>query len=461
MTKQMHLSVDLSFTHADGKWRVPGSWVGADYPDLGLYKEIAMIVERGCFDMIFWGDGTGIPDTWQGSLEEGVRWGVQWPRLDMTPFIAVMAQETKHVGFTLTYSSTFMHPFYVARLLNSLDHVTHGRIALNVVATTRLSDFGNYGVEMDDHDGRYDRMEEFIDVAKALWNSVEPDAIVRNRETGEFADPTKIHAINHVGKHFKVRGPLNVIPSPQLHPVLINAGASPRGVRASARFADVIFGTGGQLPMIRERRKQLDDMLIDEGRDPAYVGVQAAVPVTVGRTRAEAEAKRAVYSQALPFEAVGAYISHNLGFDFSVLPETFIFGEIAERIVKAQASQAGLLFEMMRERGADAECTRQEFFEFCYKSINGGSSGAIVGTPAEVADVLEERFEAMGERGGFMFTGATPVPGAIADIVNLLVPELQRRGRARTKYEGNTLRENLGVPPVNTNQRRREMATVA
>ena len=177
MPKHIHLAFDISYTHLDGRWRMPGSWTGRTYPDLDIYEEIARISERGCIDMLFFGDGTGIPDTWMNSRDEAARWGIGWPRHDMSPVITAMSRVTKHVGFGLTYASTFMHPFYVARLFNSLDHVTNGRIAFNVIASSRGADAANYGFdELMEHGLRYERMEEFIDVCRALWNSVEPDA---------------------------------------------------------------------------------------------------------------------------------------------------------------------------------------------------------------------------------------------------------------------------------------------
>ena len=199
MKKKMKLAFDLSWTHLQGRWRLPGSWTGRTYPDMTVFKEVASIAERGHIDMLFFGDGTGIPSTWRGSIEEAVRWGIGWPRQDMSPYISVLAQDTKHVGFGITYSSTFMHPFYTARLLNSLDHVTNGRIAFNVVASTRRADAANYGFDqLMEHNSRYERMEEFIKICKALWASVEPDAFVWDRESGVVVDdPSKVQAINH------------------------------------------------------------------------------------------------------------------------------------------------------------------------------------------------------------------------------------------------------------------------
>src|SRR5947209_7509506 len=141
MPEKMHLAFDLSFTHTDGKWCAPGSWWSRrTYPDAGMFEDLARIAERGLVDMVFFGDGTGIPSTWEGSETVGARWGVQWPRQDMSPYIALMSRVTEHVGFALTYASTFMPPFYVARLLNSLDHVTSGRMAFNVITSTRRAD---------------------------------------------------------------------------------------------------------------------------------------------------------------------------------------------------------------------------------------------------------------------------------------------------------------------------------
>ena len=245
MPKQMHLALDVSWTQVETAWCMPGSWVGRHYPDIGLFEDIALIAERGLFDMIFFGDGSGIPNTWDGGIDAAVRRGVAWPRLDMSPWITAMSRVTSHFGFGLTYASTFMHPFYVARLLNSLDHITNGRIGFNVISSQRCSDYENYGFdELIDHGERYDRMEEFIAVCKALWSRVDADAFVWDRLNGLVADPAKVRPINLVGRFFKVKGPLSAVPSPQGHPVLIQAGGSPRGIWAAAGFFDHVFGAG-------------------------------------------------------------------------------------------------------------------------------------------------------------------------------------------------------------------------
>src|ERR1700761_2939433 len=193
MPKQMHLALDVSWTQVETGWRLPESPVGRHYPDVGMFEDIARVAERGLFDMIFFGDGTGIPNVWEGGIDAAVRRGVAWPRLDMSPWITAMSRVTSHVGFGLTYATTFMHPFYVARLLNSLDHITNGRTEFNVITSQRRADFENYGFdELVEHGQRYDRMEEFVDVCKKLWASVDPDPFLWDATTGIVADPAKV-----------------------------------------------------------------------------------------------------------------------------------------------------------------------------------------------------------------------------------------------------------------------------
>lgn len=441
----MHIGYDLSFTHTEGAWARQGSWVGQDFPDVRMYMELARTAERAGVGMLFFGDGSGIPSTWRGSIEPAVEWGIQWPRHDMSPVIAAMSTVTEKVGFGLTYSSTFLHPFYVARLLNSLDHVTGGRIAFNVVASTRGADAANYGFgELMDHDLRYERMEEFIAVCRALWDSVAPDAIVRDRDTGRFADPAKVHPIDHEGRFFNVKGPLASVPSPQHHPLIVQAGNSPRGIAASARFADLVFGFGGSLGGQQRHRKLLDEALLAEGRDPAHVGILWATQVIVGRTTAEARARRDSVHEFWNEEAVATYLSHNIGYDLSKLPRSFRLAEVRDAIVAANASPAGLIGSLIAEFGADHTMSRDEFFAHGRERATG-LDHSIVGDPASVAEALEENFAATGSRGGYMFSSPLAMPSGLAGISELLLPELRRRGALAPAYPGGTLRENLAV----------------
>jgi FMN-dependent oxidoreductase (nitrilotriacetate monooxygenase family) len=445
MKKKMRLAFDLSKTHLEGRWRSPGSWMNYTYPDPGQFEEVARIAERGGMDMLFFGDGTGVASTYGGSQDEAARWGVGWPRHDMSPYIVGMARVTNHIGFGLTYSSTFMHPFYVARLLNSLDHVTKGRIAFNVVASTRRSDAANYGFdELMEHDMRYERMEEFIKVCKSLWDSVEPEAFKWDRETGVVADPDKVRAIHHAGKFFRVRGPLNTVPSPQRHPVLVQAGGSPRGIQASANFADIIFASANSHRAMAKHRTALDDALIAEGRDPSTIGMLFAVSVLVAETEREAVARREAVLNLLPQEAVASYLSDNCGYDFSRLPARFSPRELNDIIAATNASPVGFVHKLANEIGEKTEISREEFFDHGRKMVTDYER-TFAGTAAQMADVLEEAFEAGGSRGGFMFASAPTTPHDHIQIVDLLIPELRRRGRFRTEYEGKTLKENLAL----------------
>jgi FMN-dependent oxidoreductase (nitrilotriacetate monooxygenase family) len=444
MKAKMHLGYDLSWTHLEGRWRLPGSWSHTTYPDLNMFVDVARLAERGLLDFVFFGDGTGIPSTWRGSIEDAVKYGVGWPRQDMSPYIAVMAQATQHVGFGLTYSSTFMHPFYVARLLNSLDHVTNGRVAFNVIASTRRADAANYGFdELMEHDQRYERMEEFMAVCKALWASVEPDAFLWDRDSGVVADPGKVAAIHHKGKAFSVRGPLACVPSPQGRPVIIQAGASPRGIEASATFADHVFAASPGLAKQVRHRAALNAALTAKGRDPASVGVVWDVVLIVGETRGEAERRREQLLDAVPLEAIGAFLSHQIGYDLAKLPARFTIEEINAEIVRSQASPVGFL-NMTTEFDPKAELTRDEFFHGLRKHA-ASYDHAIAGSAADIADYMEEVFVATGERGGFMIAHPPGLPRDLLNVVDYLVPELQRRGRFRNRYESRLLRDHLAA----------------
>jgi FMN-dependent oxidoreductase (nitrilotriacetate monooxygenase family) len=443
MKRRMHLAFDLSYIHMEGRWRMPGAWPGQTYPDVAAFEEIARIAERGLLDMLFSGDGTGVPSTWQSSRDAAVRWGVSWPRQDLAPLAVAMSRVTKHLGFGVTYSTTFMHPYYLARLFNSLDHVTCGRIAFNVITSTRRSDYANYGYDdLVGHDERYDRMEEFIDVCRALWHSVEPDTMLWDHETGRVGDPGKVHDVEHRGRFFKVSGPLNTPPSPQGRPVLLQAGSSPRGIRACAYVADMAFAPDMPLQLQIAQRKALDEAVAALGRDPQSMGIVWQQPCVVAETESEALARRELLLTAIPAEGVGVYLSHNSGYDFSTLPARFTLGELHREIIASQASPGGFMREMVARLGADTEITREELFEYG-RLFATSYTRTVAGTAAQVADYLEEAFEATGSRGGFMLGDVVSMPGDLAAIVDLLVPELQRRSRFRCEYKGSTLRENL------------------
>jgi FMN-dependent oxidoreductase (nitrilotriacetate monooxygenase family) len=441
--RRMHLGYDFSYSHMAGRWRMPGAWPGRVFPDIDMFEEMARIAERGLLDIVFSGDGTGVPDTWRGTRDAAIEWGVNWPRQDLQPIAVAMARATQHVGFGLTYSTTFLHPYYIARLMNTLDHITGGRIAMNMVTSTRRSDYANFGMDdLMDHGVRYDRMEEFTTVCRMLWDSAEPDAMLWDRATGRVGDPAKIHDVKHEGRFFKVAGPLNTPPSPQGRPMLIQAGGSPRGIRASAFVADHVFGADMALELQVKQRAMLDEALLAQGRDPETVGILWQTPIVVAETEREALARRDLMLTAIPEEAVGAYLSYNCGYDFSKLPQRFTLKALHAEIVASQASPMGFLLELSHKIGADAELTRKEFFEHGLReAVNYDTT--LAGSPTQLADRLEEAFEATGSRGGFMLGHTVSMPLDLVGIADLLVPELQRRGRFRTEYRYRTLKENM------------------
>ena len=443
MPKPMHLGFDFSYNHLGGRWRLPGAWDTQNFPDVAVFEWIARTAERGCLDMLFSGDGTGVPDTWRGSRDAAIEWGINFPRQDLSPYAVAMSRVTRHIGFGLTYSSSFMHPYYTARLLNSLDHITGGRIAMNLVASTRPADFANYGYDgLMGHADRYERMEEFVDVCRKLWDATEADAVVWDRETGRVADPAKVHAMSHVGKFFKVEGPLNTPPSPQGRPVLIQAGGSPRGIRASAYVADTVFGPDMALDAQVKHRAALDQALVELGRDPAGVGILWQTPIVVAETEREAIARKESLLTAIPPEAIGAFLSYNTGYDLSTVPARFTTRELQADIVAKHGSPMGILFDLAHTLGPDTEMTREEFFEYGARFATAYDK-TIAGTGQQMADALEDAFVQTGERGGFMLGHTVSLHRDLTGIVDLLVPELQRRGRFRREYHGRTLRENL------------------
>ena len=250
---------------------MPGSWVGYDYYSTSeFYEDIARIAQRGVMDMLFFGDTGGTPEDYGGSYEAGVRYGAEWPQHDMAPMIPLMAKAASGVGFAITMSTTYHHPFYVARFFNALDHVTRGRVAWNAVTSAYKNEAANYGFDiMMDHDERYEWAQEFLEVACKLSDNVEKDALVADREKCIFADPAKVHRIDHRGRYLNVRGPLPALPSPQHRPVIIQAGLSGPCMDLAAAYADTQFSTRRTVASMQQRRAALDAKLAKSAVSPA------------------------------------------------------------------------------------------------------------------------------------------------------------------------------------------------
>lgn len=433
----MHLAADISFIHTDHLWRMPGSWVGYDYYGPDFYEDVARIAARGVFDMLFFGDAAETPELFGGNFDAAVQLGVRWPKHDMTPMIPLMARAAPNIGFGLTMSTTYHHPFHVARLFSSLDHVTGGRVGWNAVTSAYKNEAANWGYDqMPSAADRYDRAREHMKVVTDLWASVEGDAIKLDRERGLFADPAKVHLLEHRGKHFNVRGPLPVIPSKQGRPIIIQAGQSPEGMDLAANYADLQFVARRSEASIAAHRATLDRLLVQHGRDPRDLGVLWLTRVQTGQTEAEAQAKERAFLDALPAQAGLMELSFQYGVDFSVIPGDMRLSDAAE-LVRAQQVHWGSFLEIV-----DTEPPQTTVEELGRRFISERSAH-VIGTPVQVADQLQAFHDAGGRNGGIILSKSFAAPGMLRDFVELVVPELQRRGVMKKAYAGSTLRENL------------------
>jgi len=433
-TKMMHLAQFLMHGptyHSLAMWRHPRTAAaGYDWTRPQLYQHIARVCERGKLDMVFFADLSFISDTYTGSMAPVLRHAAQVPNHDPIPLLSWMGAATRTIGLAATFSISNQHPFYAARLWATLDHLTGGRAAWNVVTAINHNQSANYGEDLPPTDQRYDRAEEFVEVCIKLWNSWEAGAVVMDRERGIFADPDKVHRIEHRGRFFASRGPLTVARSPQNGPAIIQAGVSPKGRAFAARFAEAIFAIQPSLEMAAEYYADVKGRVERAGRDADTCKILFGVQPIVGRTAAEARDKQALHNSLVPLEGGLAILSGHLDFDCS---------RLAHDAVMASIDEPGIQRMQRVYRALDGRpLTVREVAE-----RHGQSVGLpqIVGTPEQVADQLEAYMTRVGGD-GFMLS---PIysPGAIEEFVDLVVPVLQRRGLYRREYRGTTQREHL------------------
>ncbi|WP_353253561.1 LLM class flavin-dependent oxidoreductase [Salinisphaera sp. PC39] len=436
MTRKMHLNAFTQCSichHSKGQWKHPLDRTSTGYRDVGYWVDLARTLERGCFDSLFLADVHGTYDVYKGSRETAVKHAVQIPGNDPTVIIPAMAHATSHLGFACTYSTTYFPPYQTAKLFSSLDHLSDGRVAWNVV-TSYLNDANkNFGItEPLPHDQRYDRADEYMDVVYKLWeHSWEEDAIVRDVEADTHTDPAKVHEINHVGEWFNVPGPHMCEPSPQRTPVIFQAGQSGRGNEFAARHAEAIFCIHPNTELAAPGVKSVREAVAAEGRAPDDVKIIQGVAVIVAPTDEEARLKERTCRRYASPEGVLALFSGWAGIDMSELAS----GKNLEEY-ESNAIQGVLSF--FSKIAPDREWTVDEIGEFM---AIGSLMPKIVGSPATVADELE-RWMAEADVDGFNVHAVTQ-PAGFEDFVDLVVPELQRRGRLRTDYEGSTLRESF------------------
>ncbi|MDO8434288.1 MAG: LLM class flavin-dependent oxidoreductase [Candidatus Binatus sp.] len=437
----MHFAVILlncPMHHSVGSWRLPRSLVGYNYARPAFWIDIARILERGKLDMLFMADGVGVSDRYGHSIETTIRYGVQCPTHDAVPLVSMLAPVTQRLGLAATISTAYLPPQYLARLLSTLDHLTEGRVGWNVVTSPLENALKQYT-----HDERYDRADEYLDVLRKMWSSWEPDAVVMDRESGIYADPAKVHPVNHEGKYFKVTGPAQVPWSPQGHPVIIQAGQSDRGLEFAARHAEAVFAVH-QTPAAMKR--VYDDVKARAkkyGRSSGDVKVLWGLMPIVGETEDAAKAKERALIEAVPQLGGLTQLSTHIGYDLSRVPlDTPLeeFGaENGEGLLQALSHGLGIqgLAKMLMKENIGRSVTVGEAAQF----YGSGIGPKIVGTPLQVANQLEDIFDEVGGDGFMLITHY--LPGCLEEFVEMVVPILQKRGRFRTDYEGTTLREHL------------------
>jgi len=418
-------------------WRHPATMTDFTTPE--YYQRIGRTLEDGKFDLAFFDDRLALPDRYGDDYVEAVAHGIRVVKMDLVPVMAMIGAATSRIGIGGTYSTTYYEPFHVARTFATLDLMLKGRAAWNVVTSLNDSEAANMGRDEGlPHDLRYDRAEEFMRVVHGHWDTWEDDAII-NDKNGFFADPSKVHQLDHRGDWFQSRGPFTVPRSPQGYPVIIQAGQSGRGRSFAARWSELVFALYPNLELAKQFYSDFKMQVAALGREPAHVKICPLVVAIVGDTRAIAEEKLGLI-ETLPKPIDGiVLLSEVLNFDFASkeLDEPFSDDELAS-ISGLQAIRDHVVSLSGKQNP-----TVRDFVNFSNRG-NLREHPLFAGSPQDVADGLEEWFEEEG-CDGFVIA-ATHVPGAYEDFVRLVVPELQKRGLFRSDYTGTTLREHLGVP---------------
>ena len=415
-------------------WRYPGAFSDANF-NLQHMVRFAQTLERGKFDAFFMADHLAVLNMPIQALMRSAT-VTSFEPLTLLPALAMV---TKHLGLIATASTTFDQPFHIARRFASLDHISNGRAGWNVVTTSNPDAALNFGLDDHvEHDDRYWRAREFIHVVTGLWDSFAEDAFIRNVETGQYFDPSRMHVLDHKGEHLSVRGPLNIARPIQGWPVIVQAGASEAGRQIAAETAEVIFASQRTIEEGRAFSADIRARMMTLGRDPEHMKILPGCFVVVGETDAEAREKRLRLDSLVHYDSAIAQLSINLGCDASVFDPDAPLPEIPP----TNASQSGRdrTIAMAQREGLTVRQLAQR--------IGGYGGLSMVGTPKTIADQMEEWLETRASDGfNIMFPF---LPEGLDDFVDKVVPELQRRGLFRTEYEGATLRENLGLPrPVN------------
>ncbi len=416
-----------------GLWRHPRDRADR-YTDLSYWTDLARILERGRFDALFLADVLGVYDVYGGNTDTALREGAQVPLNDPTLLVSAMAAVTEHLGFGVTCTLSFEPPFTHARRMSTLDHLTRGRIGWNIV--TGYLDSAARGMSGDarqkKHDTRYAIADEYLGLVYRLWEeSWEDGAVLRDRERGVFTDPSRVHRIRHRGEHFRLDAIHLSEPSPQRTPVLFQAGTSGTGRDFAARHAECIFMAAPSRAVARNYVSDIRQRTADTGRGTHAIRIFNLTTAIVGRTDAEAREKHEEYRRHVSHVGALALMSGWTGIDFAAY-------DLDEPVRYIRNDAVRSAVESFTTADPDRVWTVREVAEWV--GI-GGFGPLLIGSAATVADQMEDWIATTGIDGFNLAYVVTPE--TFADVADLLVPELQRRGRYKTEYRPGTLREKL------------------
>ena len=417
--------------HHIASWRHPNAHIDANV-NFERYIEMAKTAERGLFDMLFSADTNTAWTTVDSALNR--QHYTAW--IEPYTLMTALAPHTKHIGLVCTRSTSFDQPYTIARMFASLDIVSGGRSGVNIVTTGNGRSALNYS--QDAHLAKPDRYEiadEFVDVLIGLWDSWDEDAFVQDRETSTFFEWDKMHVLNHKGKHFQVEGPLNVARSPQGRPVIVQAGASEQGRELAAKSADVIFGASQSMEIAQEFYADVKNRVTRYGRHPDDLKVLPGLSVTVAEIEEEAQAKFDELQDLIHPDHGLAFLSRRIGHDLTGMDPDIPMPDLDA--VDDVGTRSGQMLELAKRENWTLRQLYQHF-----AAARGHM--LLIGTPTMVVDAMQEWFE-NGACDGFNVIPSM-FPDEFESFVDLVVPELQRRGLYRTAYEGHTLRDRLGLP---------------
>jgi FMN-dependent oxidoreductase (nitrilotriacetate monooxygenase family) len=430
--RQIHLGLFLQGAghHVSG-WRHPKAEAGSENFD--LLRRVTQAAEQAKFDMVFLADGlTSGVDAHPSTIA----------RFEPLTLLAALALVTDKIGLAATSSTTYGEPYHTARAFSSIDHLSHGRAAWNIVTTSYARTANNFSKSHPEHDERYAVAEEFVDVVRGLWDSWDDDAFIKDKQSGIYADPNKVHVLDHQGQYYSVKGPLNIPRSPQGHPILIQAGSSGPGQDLAARTADVVFTAQQSLAEAQGFYKSLKSRVEKFGRPADAVAVMPGFLPVIGRTSKEAAEKLAELDQWTELKSAMPLLEERIGHS---LAEYDPDGPLPDLPISDQLrSRAELLTALARRENLTIR-------QLALRVAAGRGHHIVLGTPVDVADRMQEWFETRAADG---FNVMPPFfPEGLEDFTQLVVPILQERGLFRTDYTGSTLRDHLGVArPALTSQ---------